>query len=282
MPTTERPAKERLPFHERGDRTLQRLDVLVRGRTVRVARAGSGAAVLLVHGGWGGADMHWGQAWQRLTARHDVIAPDLPGLGAVDAPPLASVSDYAKWLAELLDALAVERVVCIGNSFGASVAWSFAGRYPERCSKLVLVDGFPMPRTPLVLAWVGRAKRARRLACTIVSRWIYNESNIRRAFAEVSKVPAELRHTIDTEWPVIVPHYVDILVAGDGAPTPSVAPLLIWGARDRLPGSNPRDAARWHERLAGSTLHMIENAGHFPQIEAPDAFVDAVEDFIRT
>jgi 2-hydroxy-6-oxonona-2,4-dienedioate hydrolase len=259
---------------------VERVSVVVRGSTVRVARGGKGAPVLLVHGGWGGADMHWSRVWDRLAARHDVIAPDLPGLGAVQAQPLDSVADYARWLVELLDALSVERVVCIGNSFGASVAWSLAGRFPARCTGLILVDGFPMARTPAPLGWLGHVPGMRRLASAFVHRWIYDESNLPRAFADVRNVPAELRRAIVEAWPLVVSRYVDILVAGDGAPAPHVAPLLVFGMRDDLPGTRPRDAARWRERLPGSTLRMIEGAGHFPQIEAPDAFVEAVESFI--
>jgi pimeloyl-ACP methyl ester carboxylesterase len=74
----------------------------------------------------------------------------------------------------------------------------------------------------------------------------------------------------------MVPRYVDILVAGDGPPEPNLSPLLVWGAQDRLPGTRPKDARRWNEKLAGSTLRFIEDAGHFPQLEAPDRFVDVV------
>jgi len=253
----------------------------VRGRTVRVARGGVGSAMLLVHGGWGGAELHWRSVWDGLAARHDVIAPDLPGLGDVQAPPLASVADYARWLVELLDALAVDRAVCVGNSFGASVAWSLAGRFPARCAGLILVDGFPMPSTPRPLQWLGRRAGMRGLTAALVGRLIYTEANLPRAFADVGKVPAALRRAIADAWPLIVPRYVDILIAGDGAPAPRVTPSLIWGARDRLPGSTSAAAARWNQRVHASQLRMIAGAGHFPQIEAPAAFVAAVEEAAR-
>jgi pimeloyl-ACP methyl ester carboxylesterase len=110
---------------------------------------------------------------------------------------------------------------------------------------------------------------------------IYTESNLARAFADVGNVPAELRRAMLDEWPLVVPPYVDILVAGDGGPTPLVSPLLVWGARDRLPGTSLRGAARWRDRLPGASLRVIEGAGHFPQVEAPEAFVEAFESFVR-
>lgn len=139
-----------------------------------------------------------------------------------------------------------------------------------------------MPKTPAVLAWASKLPGARALACRALRRWIYTETMLPRAFADMANVPASLRRAMVEDWPLIVPRYVDILVAGDGGPTPSVAPLLVWGALDRLPGSSPRDAKRWEERLSGATLRMIEDAGHFPQVEAPEAFTDALEEYLRT
>lgn len=225
--------------------------------------------------------MHWGRVWSRLIERHDVVAPDLPGLGAVNDEPLGSVAEYAGWLVELLDALSVERVALVGNSFGASVAWSMAGRYPERCSALVLVDGFPMPRTPSPLRWLAKMPGSRRLASALLRQFIYTEANLALAFAHLANVPHDLQRAVKEDWPIIVPRYVDILVAGDGSPSPELAPLLVFGDRDRLPGSQPRDATKWHNRLLGSSLRMVEGAAHFPQLEAPDAFVDILEEFLN-
>lgn len=265
---------------ERATVPIPRAPATVRGHGVQVARGGKGAPILLIHGGWAGAQMHWGRVWSRLIESHDVVAPDLPGLGAVNDEPLGSVADYAGWLVELLDALSVDRTALVGNSFGASVAWAMAGRYPDRCSALVLVDGFPMPRTPAPLGLLAKVPGTRRLACALIRHFIYTEANVARAFAHLGNVPSDLRRAVKEDWPVIVPRYVDILIAGDGSPSPELAPLLVFGDCDRLPGSQPRDATRWHNRLVGSSLRVVKGAGHFPQIEAPDAFADILEEFL--
>jgi len=56
--------------------------------------------------------------------------------------------------------------------------------------------------------------------------------------------------------------------------------LIIWGDRDDIIPVEHAYAA--HEAIPGSRLVIIEGVGHFPQIEAPDRFVDALVDFVET
>jgi 2-hydroxy-6-oxonona-2,4-dienedioate hydrolase len=253
----------------------------VQGRPARAWLAGDPAApaLVLVHGGLAGAEMHWSSVWDRLGERYRVIAPDLPGVGWVEPPGLPTVAAYAGWLVALLDALGVERAWWVGNSFGASVAASVAGRFPDRARGLAMVNGFPMPATP---PWLARFSTGRfaRLVMGAIVRSIYREASLRRAFADLSNLPASLTAAMST-WPAIIPRYVEILIAGDGPPAPRVPPLLIFGAADRLPGTQRRNAEALAKRLPGAELVLIEGAGHFPQIEQPAAFVRAIEAWAR-
>lgn len=252
-------------------------ELSVQGRSARVWLAGDprSPALVLIHGGWAGAEMHWRPVWDRLGARFQMIAPELPGLGAVEQPGLPSVAAYATWLVALLDALGVERAWCVGNSFGASVAASLAGRFPERVAGLAMVNGFPMPATPAWLARFSSGRLARWVVGAVV-RGIYREASVRRAFADPARVPPSLTAAM-AGWPAIIPRYVEILLAGDGPPAARVPPLLVFGMGDRLPGTGRRDAEALAKRLPGAQLARIEGAGHFPQVEQPDAFVRAIE-----
>ena len=58
----------------------------------------------------------------------------------------------------------------------------------------------------------------------------------------------------------------------------SMPTLIVWGDRDDIiPVSHAYSA---HEAVPGSRLVIIEGVGHFPQIEAPRRFVEALVDFI--
>ena len=89
-------------------------------------RVGDGSPLVLLHPL--GADRSvWYPVLDRLAERHDVIVPDLPGFGASPALGVpAKPSALAGAVAELLDALDVERVHAVGNSLGGWVALELA------------------------------------------------------------------------------------------------------------------------------------------------------------
>lgn len=254
--------------------------VQVDNAPARVFIGGEGPALLLVHGGWAGAAMHWSRVWERLASGFQVIAPELPGLGDLERPGLPSIPHYVGWLERLLDALHVSRAWCVGNSFGASVAWSFAGRNPERCLGVVLVNGIPMPKTPAPLLWTGLRPLGRLLMRAALRRGSFTPKALPRAFADPGMVPAELPASLAQEPHPTLETFVNCVIAGDGPPVPRVAPLLVWGENDQLPGTRLRTARKLEATLPGARLVTISSAGHFPQIERPASFVEALESFI--
>lgn len=259
---------------------VQQREFEIFGQPARVFVGGTGPALLLIHGGWTGASMHWSPVWNQLAKHHRVIAPDLPGLGAPETPVLGSVREYAGWLVALLEKLGVDRAVIVGNSFGASVAWSLAGRAPDLCAGLVLVNGIPMPKTPAPLLWSGRTPFGRAVMRTILRKLSFTPAALPKAFADPSKVPSELSDALSMEEPPLLNPFAMLLIEGDGPPEPRVAPLILWGEEDRLAGTELKTARKLQETHSGSKLALIPRAGHFPQLEAPEAFVAAVEAFL--
>ena len=101
--------------------------------------------VVFVHGA-----MHDHSVWT-LLARwfanhgHAVLAPDLPGHGRSEGPPLASVEALADWLLALLDAAGVRSAALVGHSMGSLISLEAAGRAPARATRLVMVGtAYPM------------------------------------------------------------------------------------------------------------------------------------------
>lgn len=82
-----------------------------------------------------------------LAADHRVYAYDLRGRGDSDKPTTGySAPLHAADLAALLESLGLEHPAIIGHSLGAFIALYFAAHYPDRVSKLVLIDaGAPLP-----------------------------------------------------------------------------------------------------------------------------------------
>ncbi|MEV5322982.1 alpha/beta hydrolase [Nonomuraea sp. NPDC052634] len=114
--------------------------VRVNGVELNVAIAGSGPAVLLLHG-----FPHTWQVWTDvmadLSARHQVIAPDLRGFGASSRPATgydaATLADDA---AALLTALGVSSAAVAGIDAGTPPAFLLAARRPDLVRRLVVME----------------------------------------------------------------------------------------------------------------------------------------------
>ncbi len=123
--------------------------ISVNGITLNVARAGSGAPVLMLHGFPNSLHL-----WSRVTpalveAGFEVIAYDQRGFGESDAPSSRSaykLNEILKDAVELLKVLRVEQKVhVVGHDWGAIVAWLLAIRHPELVEKLVVISvGHPL------------------------------------------------------------------------------------------------------------------------------------------
>jgi haloacetate dehalogenase len=113
-----------------------------------VHAAGSGPAALLLHG-YPQTHLIWRHLAPGLARRCAVVAPDLKGYGASDAPPPApDASNYSKRamaaeLVALMRALGHERFAVVGHDRGARVAYRMALDHPERVAKLVVLDIVP-------------------------------------------------------------------------------------------------------------------------------------------
>src|SRR5919107_3812646 len=111
------------------------------GVTLGVADEGAGRAVLLLHGFPDSSHVWRHQVAPLVDAGMRVIAPDLRGFGASDAPQ--AVEEYAltRSVADMLavlDALDVERAHAVGHDFGAALAWLLATLAPDRVDRLVV------------------------------------------------------------------------------------------------------------------------------------------------
>ncbi|MBE9008433.1 alpha/beta hydrolase [Fortiea sp. LEGE XX443] len=103
------------------------------------SEAGQGIPVVLLHGAWNDSSQ-WSSVVEKLAQNFHCFAPDLLGFGESDQPKIHhSVDLQVECVAELLQALRLERVYLVGHSLGGWIAASYALKYPEQVEGLVLL-----------------------------------------------------------------------------------------------------------------------------------------------
>lgn len=100
---------------------------------------GEGQPLVLIHGLFGSAD-NWGSIARHFAQHFQVISIDLRNHGRSPHSETQTYADMADDLLELCDALDLEQIYLLGHSLGGKVAMQFATQYPERVSKLIVVD----------------------------------------------------------------------------------------------------------------------------------------------
>ena len=284
------------PRRAAGDHEVHR--VVVHGHERAYRMAGSGPALLLVHG-IGDSSVSWEPVMDRLAESFTVVAPDLLGHGD-SAKPRAdySVAAYANGMRDLLDVLDLDRVTVVGHSLGGGVAAQFAYQYPERCERMVLVatggvarEVNPLLRLgslpfaelallPLQLPPVQMAGRTLLRTLGTIGTDIGRDAEaLVRLFDALPDSAARgafsrtLRSVVDWRGQVVTMRDRAYLSA-------EVPVLLVWGARDAvIPVEHAELAAL---ALPGARLEIFDDAGHFPHHHDPERFVGLVDEFVAS
>lgn len=265
------------------------------GGAIAYSKAGSGPAVLLIHG-LGGTRRTWRKVITSLARAHTVIAPDLPGHGLSD-PPAGdySLGAHACAMRDLLLTLGHDRATMVGHSLGGGVALQTAYQFPERTERVALISsgGLGAEVTPILraatlpgadpivaglsaipAALTERLFRAlpaligpsdeRALAESL--RGLSDEQQ-RRAFLRTARTVIDWRgQTVSATRQLGLLRDVPLLIA--------------WGADDKtIP-------PRHHHALAAQVPHavtvQIADAGHYPHETAPAQLLTAMHTFLST
>jgi 2-hydroxymuconate-semialdehyde hydrolase len=261
--------------------TERRLDLM--GGSTAVLEGGDGPPMVLLHGGIETGGVYWAPVIAELSRHARVIVPDLPGLGESEPVALASDGAFSEWLSQLLRMTCQEPPVLVAHSLLGTAGTRFAADHGERLRRLVLMatPGIGPYRMPL-----GLMATAIRFSLRPTQR-----NNAR--FAEWAFLDPVRTRRRDPEWydafmayglsRGTVPHVkrtMRQLIKVCTKETPdgdlrriSVPIALLWGRLDRMV---PLHIAEIATSRFGWPLHVIDDVGHVPFIEQPDAFLRAL------
>jgi len=260
----------------------ERRTVEVDGRQVRLLVGGSGPPLVYLHSV--GTDVDWLEAHERLGTRFTVHLPAHPGFAeSTGIEDIDGIFDLALHYADLLGALGLGAVPVVGASFGGWIAAELAALYPERVSRLVLVDAVGL--------WIDAAPIGELFGSTppeIAALTFYDQDHpiaqMLRAMTPTSlaDVPEDfayaqlkaLEAAARVGWN---PYLHDPKLEGR-LKRITARTLVLWGRADGLVPLAYGE--RYRDRIPGARLEILERCGHLPAIERPAEFADAVLRFL--
>jgi 2-succinyl-6-hydroxy-2,4-cyclohexadiene-1-carboxylate synthase len=263
----------------------------VSGCTLHFVRHGRGPALVLLHG-FTGSGQGMSEIARSLEQDYETLALDLPGHGqstGLARPDADGFDECVDDLVATLESAGHRQAHWLGYSMGARLALGCAARHPGSVASLVLLGGRAGIADPIERA--ARHSEDAALAARIeavgveafVDEWLAQPmfASLRRRGARFmaeqrrQRLGNSVRGLADSLrrlGPGAQPPLFDAL------PHVDVPVLLVAGALDRRFVALAHDLAG---RLPRAEICEIADAGHAAHLEQPEAFVHAVQDFLR-
>lgn len=256
-------------------------------RYVSYLDEGQGDPVVLVHG-----IPTWGYLWHgvlpALTAKHRVLVPDLLGFGFSDKRDLfdRSIDRQAEMLDAWMAALEIKSAAFVAHDIGGGVALRLATLFPERVSRLCVLNTVCYDSWPIELMLQFGHPEARRKVSASTAAFSLKQA-LKLGFA---KTPDGA--LIDG---LLAPYATEVgktsLIRNAAALntnlTTEIAPLLgklstptlvLWGEDDTF------QLVKYAERLAwdipDAELVRLADARHFVMVDQPEAVAKHVSRFV--
>jgi len=272
--------------------------VRVGHRDIFVTEAGTGAPVVLLHGGGAGATgaSNYARNIDALAEHFRVIVPDLPGYGQSSKQLDHSdpFGDLAFAMRGLLDELGIDKAHFIGNSYGGAAALRLAMDRPDKVDRLILMGpggvgatrGLPTKGLNSLLSYYGGEGPTREKLETFIRDYlVYDGSSVPDELIEL-RYQASVQPEVVANPPLRRPSGPTALrtllrmdltrdkrLAKVQAPT-----LVVWGQDDKV--NRPSGGPVLASTMPSCDLYLAANTGHWVQWERAELFNSLAIDFL--
>jgi 3-oxoadipate enol-lactonase len=243
----------------------------------------SGTPVIFLHG-YPFSKAMWRKQIDFLQTTNRVIACDIRGFGdSEDESSILSIDLFAEDLLQFMDSLKIEKAIVCGLSMGGFIALNAHKRFPERFEALILCDTQCIADTAAVKE--KRYKTIDDISTNGVKN--FNDGFIENVFHKDSL--SNKKELVEELRKVVFENSQHIITAGLTALAErtetcstlgaiSIPTMIICGREDTVTPLAQSDFM--HQMIEGSTMHVIDNAGHVSNLEHPDEFNQYLLDFL--
>jgi 2-hydroxy-6-oxonona-2,4-dienedioate hydrolase/4,5:9,10-diseco-3-hydroxy-5,9,17-trioxoandrosta-1(10),2-diene-4-oate hydrolase len=278
--------------------TLVERTVTAAGTEIFFAEAGTGPAVVMLHGGGPGASgvTNYSRNIDALAQRYRVIVPDMPGYGrsakGIDkSDPFGYLGDAIRGL---LDELDIDTAHLVGNSYGGAAALRLALDTPHRVGKLVLMGPGGIGTTRMLptaginslLSYYGGDGPSRdKLAAFIRNYLVYDADSVPDKLIDV-RYRASIDPEVVANPPLTRPSgpmalrtlWRMDLTRDSRLATLQTPTLVLWGRDDKV--NRPAGGPMLLKAMPNAELVMTSRTGHWLQWERAELFNRIVSEFL--
>jgi len=245
---------------------------------------GEGEPLIILHGLFGSLD-NWESIARRLSARFRVFCVDQRNHGASPHGSEMNFSLMAEDLREWMGEQRLQSAHVMGHSMGGKTAMQFALSFPDQTKSLIAVDIAPRAYPPwqqyifdaLLPLDVTRFQNRRQIEDVLAGP--IPDLTVRRFLLKSLTHDSDGKFRWKMNLPGIFRNYPSLNAAIEGnQPFPGPVLFVRGGKSDYICDSDVRMIRSLFPR---AEIHTIPAAGHWVQAEAPDAFLEGVENFWR-
>lgn len=233
-----------------------------------------------------------------LGSRYPLVVPHLRGVGRSPEPTAAEVGSFwrqAEDLECLRDHLGLDRVLLVGHSAGTRLAIAYAAQFPQGLAGMVLItppSGYLVDTPSDTVELIARRRGEPAFDAAVAASEAgpdLSDDNLFNAWQQRAAPmgyaawgSAEQAHAMVGLWSLpAVKAYFSVEPPGDLAArigTLAAPVLVIAGADDCLTGLAAVKALA--RRFPAGSVEVIDQCGHYPWVEQPGAFRQAIDAFL--
>ncbi len=246
---------------------------------------GEGAVPVIFLHGFPFSKSMWQAQLDFLKSSNRVIACDIRGFGnSKDEESVMSMDLFGDDLIQFMDKLNIDKAVVCGLSMGGYIALNVCKRYADRLQALILCDTQCIADTP-----EGKEKRLKLIDDIAMNgTGNFTEGFIKNVFhkdslTEKKEIVEELRNVILSNSKQII--MMGLKALAERSETCSslsevkIPTLIICGREDQV--TTLAQSEFMNQKIEGSILRIIDDAGHVSNLEQADEFNKHLHDFLK-